>query len=1546
MLRVARALRQHGVVRARCEEFDPAELAGTVEESMEDPDTKEKVILTAADPFAGLHKLMAALEATVGKSSLDRKGELRTMYYQEIKRNAGERISSFCTRFRTLAADLKREGIVMPEEELGWMLKERLGLDPIRKQLLETALAGRETYETVETECLRLFRDLHTSDPLYKVKPHTDKAPLLQRFLQSHNSSSSYRTPSSATPSMRSYRTQSSSTSSRPPFRRFPNSGPPPRQALVIEPQDDEFNGHELEEEAELIPADEAESSPVPQSLEEVLQAEAECLASEIQELEEQGCEPAMLDDLESGLEQAAESLVTMREARSRIAEVKKDRGYGKASSYAPKTKPHGNQVPRQKANTKCFDCGEPGHWAGDAACSKPGAGLGKPKGRGKGIGPPPAAKQVRVTETLNTEHLPEEPLLDEASTGHEVLMVTTDTFQLPLSEVLAQSNELVAPNPRLASDKRFVGALDSACNRTCAGSSWLRWYLESLKEAPQAVQDLVLQVPEDELFRFGNGGAKKSNVRYRLPMMVGSTLIVVWVSIVPVASLGLLLGRDFLSGIGAVMSFARKKLRADLVNGGELLDMGQLAAGHFTLPMRPTTSWKCPGTQRWRSFGQDGVVEMQLSSLEWWQKRLQFRLSHFEDVAPPSTTSHEHLVTESSMSAMAQAMKVAQTPPVISSTSPTTSRRPTTSDQGPDGLSSDRARHDRRDLSHDRAMAAHDFAPARQGRLARPWIALVVAAAASAALCTVPLSKHSACQAMGRPSGRHDPPATKGYHALSLATRSSEPGLHRKEPAGTWPVSQSSGPAVRLHGGRFASRNACSKGQQGGSLSVEERGHSRGSARSQDPVAEGRTRRSSSTVDWTERRPAIFEGRPCTSRHSSTGPSRAQDDHRAAETRLQASSERVDAEAQVPHGRNQFHRPSNDRSQGQAKAFNSTASYGSRSSFGRSAVTLSAGRSRVDGSSRSEVPDDAQPGPAACDDSAGSQGLVRTSDVVRIGPSRCRDAGGRIWLVASGDPADERRLLPGRPRVEKRQWDSAQGSLSDLASNPWRLHQDVKPGQAQLISQAWDQHCRDRRLVSLSAKEVKEIYEMDWDDCLTKAQKDVFVTSVLLGSNEALFSENEALVNAEVPENDKRNPNVNKFKNDSGKFVKPKSLVGEVYTTTERVTKAAKHRGHVTGTPLSFETGWNFLRSLDREVARKLLAKEVPFFLVIAFPCSFWSILLNLNPPKDYERRLKEALTLLRFALQLARDQRARGHHFVLENPQSSRAWTLEEMKKALHELEARLIDFHQCRFQLRGQGGNLIRKATRIATSSDHVVQQLDGMKCLGDHWHEHVIGGKHISEPAGHYPWELAKTLVRGMEKQFEADFKQPHSTMAVEGEDPDQDEAPLADLDDSDTDVDLPDSKSSETMEKLPVGVKHALRRLHENTGHRSGKRLARALAIAGAPANVVKGALHLRCSICDEHRAPKARRPTSLPTPKDVGDQVHIDIFEVFDLQETPCLLDGFLFWELLEPWWRIKAVNLSLMSLKSFAAATRSTCTTLRFKHLGKTALWSGAVQS
>ena len=54
-----------------------------------------------------------------------------------------------------------------------------------------------------------------------------------------------------------------------------------------------------------------------------------------------------------------------------------------------------------------------------------------------------------------------------------------------------------------LAHDKKLVGALDSACNRTVTGFTWLHGFLEELKKAPASVQSLVKRESENELFRF-----------------------------------------------------------------------------------------------------------------------------------------------------------------------------------------------------------------------------------------------------------------------------------------------------------------------------------------------------------------------------------------------------------------------------------------------------------------------------------------------------------------------------------------------------------------------------------------------------------------------------------------------------------------------------------------------------------------------------------------------------------------------------------------------------------------------------------------------------------------------------------------------------------------------------------------------------------------------------------------------------------------------------------------------------------------------------------
>ena len=164
------------------------------------------------------------------------------MLVRGFRRNAGERISAYCTRFRTLAAELKREGIELPPGELGWFLKDRMGLDPIRWQLLETALGGSENYEQVETEALRLFRDLHSADPLHRRS--VEQCPLLQRFLNSQHGSSSSGGRSnwqssggslaSTFKSFKSNSTAPSSTRSGQPYRK-----PFQRQAMVSEAVDD-----------------------------------------------------------------------------------------------------------------------------------------------------------------------------------------------------------------------------------------------------------------------------------------------------------------------------------------------------------------------------------------------------------------------------------------------------------------------------------------------------------------------------------------------------------------------------------------------------------------------------------------------------------------------------------------------------------------------------------------------------------------------------------------------------------------------------------------------------------------------------------------------------------------------------------------------------------------------------------------------------------------------------------------------------------------------------------------------------------------------------------------------------------------------------------------------------------------------------------------------------------------------------------------------------------------------------------------------------------
>ena len=187
---------------------------------------------------------------------------------------------------------------------------------------------------------------------------------------------------------------------------------------------------------------------------------------------------------------------------------------------------------------------------------------------------PRPKAKQVRLAEALNTEFttpspvssahasstvpsaagVASEPMHHEASVVHRL--------SVPLHEALSQPTQrddlMQCPPQGLAEDKYSVGALDSACNRTCCGPAWMDTYLKKLSEpGSPGIASLVSTVDEQERFKFGNGGLVASTKRIRMPASVSGKVLLIWVSVVPVASLGCLLGRDFLDAVGAVLNFA-----------------------------------------------------------------------------------------------------------------------------------------------------------------------------------------------------------------------------------------------------------------------------------------------------------------------------------------------------------------------------------------------------------------------------------------------------------------------------------------------------------------------------------------------------------------------------------------------------------------------------------------------------------------------------------------------------------------------------------------------------------------------------------------------------------------------------------------------------------------------------------------------------------------------------------------------------------------------------------------------------------------------------
>lgn len=1201
--------------------------------------------------------------------------------------------------------------------------------------------------------------------------------------------------------SVRSFRSTSTGPS-RPPLRQS-GFAPPSRQAYATE--------NEAVEEVEE--GDDGDPAGVPEegdfSLEEILQTEADNSALELEEAVNEGVDAHVIEDLEESVESAAEALLTMKEARSKLNNIRRDRGYGRASTSGQPAQKRGSAGSQSKKTAKnpCFDCGEGGHWAGDPQCPSPGAGLARAK-KASSTSPPKVVKQVKIAEALQLEA--DDPG-SHVENIHEIHMAT----RVNLKEALEFHHQHVPVEVNAASasplswDKRLVGALDTACNRTCTGTTWLSTYLQCLQGAPEHIRKLAFSVPEHEVFRFGNGGTQVSEERWRLPVLLGDCLACIWVSVVPVQSLGLLLGRDFLEAVGSTLNFAKKTIRFSYLSS-QVLPLRQLMAGHFMLHLQPENGvWRSPGPGKWRKLGVDGVVELQLSAHAWLNLKLSMQQCNHGD-------THEHLLTEGSIKignmvcdmsvqAMSGVSSTANSPTTSSSTRST--RRSTPSRVG---------KHGKPGRPQVRSpMASNGASASRSKSLASSRHPMLVLTALISALRAFSIPSDCIGRPMAIP-GRVD---VQKWHPSeeALSAVAAVEGLHREqcERASLHPQQVgveygfSRGPRPeRLVGSPRASRPSelSEEGRPARSPRAGQGGRRKGSS--------GRGCSNPARPSW---RNAHSTPRSFATCSSVEGRDQRQGNQRRDQDRLPPNGAGLDGQTQVAAVAGNF---------GGINGLQNT----------RAAKSQSFSQSKPDRSFRCSFRSQRN------DHTGSAQANVRFAR--REVP---RNAGASEPVHHEVQSADGK--FAGRVD-EPGGWRSSDGGW-----NPWSINTKVKPGLGLMITQAWKQHCRDRHHVSASAKEVLEVMNQQFEGEMCGFLEDPFVHFIDLTVNE-------------------KNP-----------------LVTEVFTTSQRVTKTAARKGHKVGEAMSLDTGWDFRRERDRQLAYELVERTKPEFLVIAFPCGPFSPLQFLRRSTTYEARLAEGRILMDFGLSLCRLQRANGRHYVLENPKPSRAWNEKSMQKFLDEqVDVRFAEFDQCRFGLKSFGGTgLHRKSTRVASSSPEVVSQLHDRVCKRNHDHVPVLGGSKITSHAGLYPPQLASAIVRGMERQFERDHSAVREVQALESGGGSDDGA----AEDHDglftygpgSDESGDESETDIKKHKIPSSLKQTIKRLHENTGHRSNRRLARALAVAGAPPEAILAAKRHQCSVCDEKRQPKSRRPASLPTPRDVGDQLHIDLLEVTDLNE-------------------------------------------------------------
>ena len=190
---------------------------------------------------------------------------------------------------------------------------------------------------------------------------------------------------------------------------------------------------------------------------------------------------------------------------------------------------------------------------------------------------------------------------------------------------------------------------------------------------------------------------------------------------------------------------------------------------------------------------------------------------------------------------------------------------------------------------------------------------------------------------------------------------------------------------------------------------------------------------------------------------------------------------------------------------------------------------------------------------------------------------------------------------------------------------------------------------------------------------------------------------------------------------------------VMEMWTWKQEILKQSASEGWLPGKAISIETGFDLRSQTGQQEAREEVAKFQPDLLVMAFPCSPWSQLQNLQRDKGVvAAKRRRDRTFLAFAREMADYQNSRGKGFLIENPVASKAWNEKPM-----QTHYRFVACDMCRFGLKDPWTKRpLKKRTDLMTNLRGLADFMATQKCAcsPETEHTHIVGSTWLQEARG--------------------------------------------------------------------------------------------------------------------------------------------------------------------------------------------------------------------